>query len=216
MLLPRMVLPGDGDETDPRAELVRRLQEYERFKQAAQDLDTLPRLERDTWIGSVAFDDRRVVKVLPEITLKEMLLAFKDVAVRAEMFAHHHIHREPLSVRARMSDILVGLRPDEFTDFTRLFNPEEGRMGVAVTFIAILELKREGLIEIVQNEAYAPIHVSGVAQNMGQGGTGRVIEGSAEEVVPSDARLLADSIAADGVDEKTDEDAEGDEEAPAQ
>jgi segregation and condensation protein A len=219
MLLPRVALPGEGEEGDPRAELVRRLQEYERFKQAALDLDTIPRLERDTWIGSVAFDDRRVVKVLPEITLKEMLLAFKDVAVRAEMFAHHHIHREPLSVRARMSDILVSVRPDEFTDFTRLFNPEEGRMGVAVTFIAILELKREGLIEIVQNEAYAPIHVSGVSQGTGQGGAGRVIEGSAEEVAPDDARLLADSIAADGVDQHADDaenEAEGDEETPAQ
>jgi segregation and condensation protein A len=223
MLLPRMVLPGEGDEADPRAELVRRLQEYERFKQAAQDLDSIPRLERDTWIGSVAFDDRRVVKVLPEITLKEMLLAFKDVAVRAEMFAHHHIHREPLSVRARMSDILVSVRPDEFIDFSRLFTFEEGRMGVAVTFIAILELKREGLIEIVQNEAYAPIHISGVSQ----GGASRVIEGSAEEVVPEDARLLAESIAVDGIDNSADEvedaddpdvaadDASGAEEAPA-
>ncbi len=201
MLLPRMVLPGEGDEADPRAELVRRLQEYERFKQAAQELDCIPRLERDTWIGSVSFDDRRVVKVLPEITLKEMLLAFKEVAVRAEMFAHHHIHREPLSVRARMSDILVSVRPDEFIDFSRLFTFEEGRMGVAVTFIAILELKREGLIEIVQNEAYAPIHISGVAQ----GGAGRVIEGSAEEVVAEDARLLAESIAADGIDDGADD-----------
>jgi segregation and condensation protein A len=200
MLLPRVSLPGEGEESDPRAELVRRLQEYERFKQAAQDIDLMPRLERDTWIGSAGFDDRRVVKVLPEITLKEMLLAFKDVAVRAEMFAHHHIHREPLSVRARMSDILVSVRPQEFTEFTRLFNPEEGRMGVAVTFIAILELKREGLIEIVQNEAYAPIHISGVAQ----GGQASVIEGSAEEVVEADARLLAESIAADGADDADD------------
>src|SRR5262249_55487887 len=131
--------------------------------------------------------------------------------------AHHHIHREPLSVRARMSDILVSLRPDEFTDFTRLFNPEEGRMGVAVTFIAILELKRGGVIEYVQNRAFAPIHVGGVAQNMGQGG-GRVIDGSAEEVVADDARLLADSIAAHGIDEGADDADDGTEgeETPAQ
>jgi segregation and condensation protein A len=205
MLLPRVALPGEGEESDPRAELVRRLQEYERFKQAAQDIDLMPRLERDTWIGSAGFDDRRVVKVLPEITLKEMLLAFKDVATRAEMFAHHHIHREPLSVRARMSDILVSVLPGEFTEFSRLFNAEEGRMGVAVTFIAILELKREGLIEIVQNEPYAPIHVSGVAQ----GGEDRVIEGSAEEVADADARLLAESIATHGADDAD----EGDHEA---
>ena len=197
MLLPRATEPGEGTEDDPRAELVRRLQEYERFKQAAQDLDHLPRLERDTWIGSAAMEERRVVRVLPDVTLKEMLIAFKDVAVRAEMFAHHHIHREPLSVRARMSDILVGVQPGVFTDFTRLFNPEEGRMGVAVTFIAILELKREGLIEIVQNEPYAPIHVSGVVQEQ----PGRVIEGSAEEVTAADARLLAESIATHGADD---------------
>jgi segregation and condensation protein A len=200
MLLPRVPLPGEGEELDPRAELVRRLQEYERFKQAAQDLDQMPRLERDTWIASAAVEDRRVVKVLPDITLKEMLLAFKDVAVRAEMFAHHHIHREPLSVRARMSDILVSVQPDTFTEFTRLFRPEEGRMGVAVTFIAILELKREGLIEIVQNEAYAPIHISGVAI-----GGSQVIEGSAEEVVEADARLLADSIPLEDEDGQDDE-----------
>jgi segregation and condensation protein A len=212
MLLPRAPLPGEGSEEDPRAELVRRLQEYERFKQAALDLDRLPRLERDTWIGSATVDERRVVKVLPDVTLKEMLIAFKDVAVRAEMFAHHHIHREPLSVRARMSDILVSVQPDEFTDFTRLFNPEEGRMGVAVTFIAILELKREGLIEIVQNEAYAPIHVCGVRLEE----PGRVIEGSAEEVVAADARLLAESIAVHGADEPDEGDeAPNDEEMPS-
>jgi segregation and condensation protein A len=208
MLLPRVALPGEGEESDPRAELVRRLQEYERFKQAAQDIDLMPRLERDTWIGSAGFDDRRVVKVLPEITLKEMLLAFKDVATRAEMFAHHHIHREPLSVRARMSDILVSVLPGEFTEFSRLFNAEEGRMGVAVTFIAILELKREGLIEIVQNEPYAPIHVSGVAQ----GGQASVIEGSAEEVVEADALLLAVSIATHGTDDADDGDHDIDDE----
>jgi segregation and condensation protein A len=189
MLLPRATAPGDGIEEDPRAELVRRLQEYERFKQAAQDLDEVPRLERDHWIGSAALDERRVVKALPDVTLRELLLAFKDVAIRAEMFAHHHIHREPLSVRARMSDILVNVKPGEFTEFSRLFTAEEGRMGVAVTFIAILELKREGLLEIVQNEAYAPIHVTGVEQ----AAKGRVIDGEAEEVAAADARLLAES-----------------------
>jgi segregation and condensation protein A len=107
-----------------------------------------------------------------------------------------------------MSDILVSVRPDVFTDFTSLFRPDEGRMGVAVTFIAILELKREGLIEIVQNEPYAPIHISGVARE----GGGRVIEGDAEEVVAADARLLADSIAAEGSDE-TGEEGGADEEA---
>ena len=200
MLLPRIGLAGDTEEGDPRAELVRRLQEYERFKQAAQDLDAVPRLERDTWIASAGVDERRVVRVLPDITLRELLLAFKDVATRAEMFAHHHIHREPLSVRARMSDILVAVKPGEFTEFSRLFTQEEGRMGVAVTFIAILELKREGLIEILQNEAYSPIHISGVSPPAADG---RVIDGSAEEVVEDDARLLAEAIAVHGVDDTT-------------
>jgi segregation and condensation protein A len=159
MLLPRATQPGDGLEEDPRAELVRRLQEYERFKRAAEQIDRVPRLERDNWVASAEFSDRRVARLLPEVTLKEMLLAFKEVAIRSEMFAHHHVSRERLSVRARMSDILTTLDQERFVEFTTLFKPEEGRMGVAVTFIAILELVREGLIEIVQNEAFAPLHV---------------------------------------------------------
>ncbi|MGC4027779.1 MAG: ScpA family protein [Steroidobacteraceae bacterium] len=205
MLLPRATQPGDGIEEDPRAELVRRLQEYERFKQAAQDIETLPRLERDHFIAVAEFNDRRVVRALPEITLKEMLLAFRDMAQRAEMFAHHHIQREPLSVRARMSDILTLVRPDAFTEFQRLFQPEEGRMGVTVTFIAILELVREGLIEIVQNEAYAPLYVRGGAQPA----PGRTIDVEAQQQAEAeDARLLAGSVAAN---DDSDEDADDDE-----
>jgi len=158
MLLPR---PPGGDEEgeDPRAELVRRLQEYERFKRAAHDIDTLDRLERDVWPASAELKERRVVRTLPQVTLQEMLLAFKDVVARAEMFAHHHIQRERLSVGERMSDILAALGAASFLEFAQLFRPEEGRMGVTVTFVAILELMREGLIDIVQAEAYAPLHV---------------------------------------------------------
>ena len=185
MLLPRATAPGEGMEEDPRAELVRRLQEYERFKQAALRIDEMPRLERDTWVASAEMGERRVVRVLPDITLKELLIAFRDVAVRAEMFAHHHIHREPLSVRARMSDILATLHQETFTQFTSLFQAEEGRMGVAVTFVAVLELLREGLLEIAQVEAYAPIHVRAVDPSRV-----RAIEGSATEVEDADARLL--------------------------
>jgi segregation and condensation protein A len=187
MLLPRAAPQGDGLEEDPRAELIRRLQEYERFKQAANSLDMIPRLERDTWIASADFNDRRVVRILPEITLKELLLAFKDVATRSEMFAHHHIHREPLSMRARMSDILASLKAHEFVEFVRLFRPEEGRMGVAVTFIAILELLREGLLEIVQNEPYAPIHVCAADPARA---AGRTITSTAEDASAADAALL--------------------------
>ena len=159
MLLPRPPGVDGAEEDDPRAELVRRLQEYERFKKAAEDIDQLTRMERDTLPASAELTERKVVKILPQVTLQEMLVAFKDVLSRAEMFAHHHVNRERLSVRQRMSDILSGLREAAFMNFTQLFRPEEGRMGVTVTFVAILELMREGLIEIVQSEAYGQIHV---------------------------------------------------------
>lgn len=159
MLLPRPASADGTEEDDPRAELVRRLQEYERFKKAAEDIDKLTRLERDTISASAELIERKVVKLQPQVSLQEMLIAFKDVLQRAEMFAHHHVARERLSVRQRMSDILDNLRRVAFREFTSLFRAEEGRMGVTVTFIAILELMKEGLIEIVQAEAYAPIHI---------------------------------------------------------
>src|SRR5579863_2632308 len=165
MLLPRPPGVGDLSEEDPRAELVRRLQEYERFKRAAADIDQLPRLERDVWQASAELRDRPTVRALPQVTLQEMLLAFKEVAVRATMFAHHHVAREPLSVRERMSNILAALEQDSFLEFTALFTTAEGRAGVTVAFIAILELVREGLIEIMQIEPYAPLHVRAAAAN---------------------------------------------------
>ncbi|NJD30836.1 MAG: segregation/condensation protein A, partial [Gammaproteobacteria bacterium] len=159
MLLPRPHGEGTGEEDDPRAELVRRLQEYERFKRAAEDIEELPRVDRDTFPASAELVERRVVRMLPNVTMQEMLVALKDVMARAEMFAHHHVQRERLSVRQRMSDVLGALRTQAFVEFTQLFRPEEGRMGVTVTFSALLELLREGLIEIVQAEQFAPIHV---------------------------------------------------------
>jgi segregation and condensation protein A len=159
MLLPRVGTEDEGDEADPRAELVRRLQEYERFKRAAEGIDRMPRLERDTWVASAELVDRKVVRIPPQVTLQEMLTAFQDVLARSDMFAHHHVQREPLSVRQRMTDVLSLLQTNSFVDFVRLFNAEEGRRGVTVTFVAILELLREGLIELVQSEAYAPLHV---------------------------------------------------------
>jgi segregation and condensation protein A len=158
MLLPRPKTDEEGED-DPRAELVRRLQEYERFKRAAERIDALPRLERDVWSVSAELKERQAARTLPQITLQEMLIAFRDVVVRAEMFAHHHIQRERLSVGERMSDILAALHGSEFVAFMQLFRPEEGRMGVTVTFVAILELMREGLIDIVQAQPYAPLHV---------------------------------------------------------
>ena len=158
MLLPRPAAAGD-EEADPRAELVRRLQEYERFKRAAIDIEELHRVDRDTFPASAELVELRVVRLQPNVSLQEMLVALKDVMGRAEMFAHHHISRERLSVRQRMSEVLDAMRSQAFVEFVTLFRAEEGRMGVTVTFIAILELLREGLIEIVQSEPYAPIHV---------------------------------------------------------
>ncbi len=159
MLLPRADQQTAAEESDPRAELVRRLQEYERFKRAAESIDRLPRLERDVWSASAEADLQRPDRTLPQVALQEMIVAFRDVVSRAEMFSHHHVQRERLSVRERMSHILSTLDSASFVEFARLFRAEEGRMGVTVTFVALLELVREGLIDLVQAEAFAPLHV---------------------------------------------------------
>ncbi len=162
MLLPRPA-GADEDEEDPRAELVRRLQEYERYKKAAEDIDLLPRLDRDTFPVAADVPHRQMVRPHPEVDLKELLLAISEVIKRAEMFAHHHIRREPLSVRERMSQVLDALSADVFTDFTTLFRVDEGKRGVVVTLLAILELIKQSLIELIQTEPYGPIHVKAVA-----------------------------------------------------
>ena len=161
MLLPRI---GDEDEEeDPRAELIRRLQEYERYKQAAEDLDNLPRYERDIFGTIVEFPDKRILHEPPSVSLTTLLTVFAEVLSRAEMFSHHHIQREPLSVRERMSMVLERVRADEFTDFKDLFAIEEGRAGVIVALLAILELLKESLIEMVQNEINGPIYIKAAA-----------------------------------------------------
>jgi segregation and condensation protein A len=158
MLLPRPEAQED-EEDDPRAELVRRLQEYERFKKAAEDISDLPRLERDVFVATADAPERKVTTKMPDVSMKELLLAFHDVLKRAEMFSNLHMQREPLSVRQRMSEILARIKASAFTEFAGLFDPEEGRMGVAVTFIAILELLKDSVIEVVQSEQFAPLHV---------------------------------------------------------
>jgi segregation and condensation protein A len=165
MLLPRSTEDAE-DEEDPRAELIRRLQEYERYKKAAEDIDDLERLERDVQVAEAEGPERQVVTKLPDVTLKELLIVLKDVLVRSEMFAHHHVQMEPLSVRERMSAVLVSLEKTRYLDFVKLFDPAEGRMGVTVTFLAILELLKEGLIDVVQTEAYGPIHVRASQQTV--------------------------------------------------
>ena len=168
MLLPRSS-ENEDDEEDPRAELVRRLQEYERFKRAAGDIDALERLERDVLQASAEITERPVVTKLPDITLKELLLVFKEALERSSMFAHHHVRREPLSVRERMSNILVTLQTERYVDFQRLFDPGEGRIGVTVTFLAILELIKETLIDVVQTEPFGPIHIRATQAGPGPG-----------------------------------------------
>ena len=140
---------------------MRRLQEYERFKRAAEEHRPAAAAGARCLAGvRAAARSARSCALLPQVTLQEMLLAFKDVVARAQMFAHHHVQRERLSVRERMSDILARLGDSELPARScALFRPEEGRMGVTVTFVAILELMREGLIDIVQTEPYAPLHV---------------------------------------------------------
>ncbi len=158
MLLPRPAL-DDGEESDPRAELVRRLQEYERFKQAAEDLDVLPREGRDFTLVEAFVEDKTVIRIPPKVELGEILAALKDVMGRAELFTRHQITSEPLSVRERMSRILNALRDNPFIEFHRLFDPEEGRMGVVVSFLALMELTREQLVDMVQNEPFGQIYV---------------------------------------------------------
>lgn len=159
----RMLLPRprheDEEEGDPRAELVRRLQEYERFKQAAGEIDELPRMERDIHQVEVAVPHKQSDHPLPDVDIKELLFAFHEVMRRADLFSSHQIEREVLSVRERMSNVLAGIRGAEFSVFTELFEMNEGRMGVVVTFMAILELLKEALIELVQVDAFGVIHV---------------------------------------------------------
>ena len=158
----RMLLPRPEsieEEEDPRAELIRRLQEYERFKNAAAELRELPRLERDNFAVTSIPVDLKFERPLPKVNLEELLLAFKDVMHRVDMRAHHQVEREPLSIRERMTEILDRLRSEEFLKFEELFTAAEGRAGVVVAFIAILELLRESLIDMVQTEPLAPIHV---------------------------------------------------------
>ena len=158
MLLPRPT-GDDEDEDDPRAELVRRLQEYERFKQAAEDIDDLPRVERDFALASAFVPDRKVVQIPPEVDLRDMLAALRDVLGRAELFTSHQVQLEPLSVRERMTSIIDRLRRSPYLEFESFFTPEEGRMGVVVTFLALMELTRERVVDIVQNEPLGRIYV---------------------------------------------------------
>jgi len=162
LLLPRPELP-EGEEHDPRADLVRRLQEYERYKKAAEDIDALPRVERDTSLAHADAGEHKVIRLPPPVELRELLLALKDVLKRAELYGQHSIARETLSVRQRMGDVLKALEDREFHRFEELFSVEEGRLGIVVTFLAILELAKEQLLDVVQNEPLAPLYIKSLA-----------------------------------------------------
>jgi len=162
LLLPRPEIL-EGEENDPRAELIRRLQEYEQFKSAALELDQLTRLERDVHEIETDVSMIRVNKVYPEVDLREVLLAFKDVLKRADQVTHHQIQREPLSVRERMTRILGSLQAHARLPFQALFDVEEGRAGVVVSLLAILEMSKERIIEILQDEPLGPLEIRTLA-----------------------------------------------------
>ena len=158
----RMLLPRpkeEAEEADPRAELVRKLQEYEQIKKATEGLEQLPREGRELFAGSATLPKIEINKPHPEVDMSEVLLAFKDVLKRVELKEAHSVERELLSVRERMSIILSRLQGDKFIDFKSFFNIKEGRLGVVVTFIAVLELVKESILELVQSEPFAPIYV---------------------------------------------------------
>jgi segregation and condensation protein A len=158
MLLPRPENLNNVEE-DPRAELIRRLQEYERFKQAAADIDSIPRHGRDTFTANAMIDTTVFEKPQPKVELQSLLLALSDVLKRAKLNTSHQITREALSVRDRMTLILDALQNKEFAVFSTLFNVQEGRQGIVVTFLAMLELLKDHLIEFVQAAAFGPIHL---------------------------------------------------------
>ena len=163
MLLPRAPTE-DEEEEDPRAMLIRRLQEYERFKQAAEDIDELPRVGRDVHPAYAQGPDRNLTRPEPDVDMKELLLALSEVLRRADMFTSHQVEKEKLSTRERMGQVLDKLSHGQFTPFVSLFRVSEGRLGVVVTFLAVMELIKESLVEIIQNEPFGPIHVKSRAQ----------------------------------------------------
>ncbi|WP_240725151.1 segregation and condensation protein A [Mangrovimicrobium sediminis] len=164
----RMLLPRSSeveeDEEDPRARLIRRLQEYERFKKAAEEIEELPRNERDTWVGSAEPPQVERERADPDVDMRELLVALSEVLRRADMYESHHVQREALSTRERMSEVLERLSGKQFVPFVSLFSASEGRLGVVVTFLAVMELIKESLVEIVQTEAFGPIHVKARAE----------------------------------------------------
>jgi segregation and condensation protein A len=159
----RILLPrsheDEEDEEDPRAQLIRRLQEYERYREAAERVDELPRLHRDLHLASAQGPDLERSAPRPDLVLDEILLAFAEVLRRADLNESHHIQRESLTTRERMSQILLRISAEHFTPMLALLMKDEGREGVVVTFLAIMELIKESLVELAQTDAFGPIHI---------------------------------------------------------
>ncbi len=168
MLLPRTE-SAEEDEEDPRAQLIRRLQEYERFKKAAEDIEELPRMEREYFPATARPPDFVRSRPDPDVDMRELLVALGEVLRRADMYEHHQVQRETLSTRERMSDVLDTIRGQQFVPFVSLFKVEEGRLGVVVTFLAIMELIKDSLVEIVQTDGFGPIHVKARVQEEPEG-----------------------------------------------
>ena len=147
------------EEDDPRAELVRRLLEYERYRKVSEEIDLLDRVDRDIYPSSIETGQFEKPLVLPDIQLKELVVSFQEVLRKAEMFSSIHFTKEPLSVKERMMKILEIIENEDFVRFEDLFDLEEQKIGLVVTFLAILELMKELVIEIVQAKEFGTIHV---------------------------------------------------------
>ena len=158
ILLPRQE-EEEAEEGDPRMQLIRRLQEYERFKQAAEDINELPRMDRDYHRAKAAIPQIERITPDPAVDLQEILIVLSGVLRRADMFEHHHIQFETLSTREKMSEIMVHLSGHKFVPLSSLLAKDEGRLGIVVTFLAVMELMKDSMVEIVQTDPFGPIHL---------------------------------------------------------
>jgi len=164
-LLPRPEALDDDNEEDPRVRLIKQLQAYERFKNASERVAELPRMGRNTFSVTMDMPDVKLVRAKPTVLMDELLAAYSDVLKRCDMYEHHTIFRERLSTRERMSSLMAQLQEHQFMSFDSLFQISEGRMGVVVTFLVMMELVKEKLIKLVQVQDFGPIHISLGGQN---------------------------------------------------
>ncbi len=163
-LLPKVEVL-EGEEEDPRVALIKRLQAYEEAKLAAEQLDALPRLDREHWLVQASVDSADLPKPLPQVPLDELIQAFKHLLQRIDRQQAHQITKEPMKIRERMRDILKRLSSDEFCTFQSLLDVAEGKTGLVVSFIALLELLKQSMIAVVQSDLYAPLYVKAISDD---------------------------------------------------